>query len=98
MGNDVELPKQPGGWLRSSHEEAVLEKQVLKPDGLMPNRVYSHVVEVTGGTTVYVASQVGMDADWQIVGDGLDAQAVKAFENPKTALAAAAARHPPISS
>ena len=38
-----------------------------------------------------------MDADWQIVGDGLDAQSVKAFENPKTALAAAA-RHPPISS
>ena len=68
-----------------------MHKEVLNPESLVPNPSYSHVVKVTGGTTVYVAGQVGMDADWQIVSDDFDDQAIKAFENLKTALAAAGA-------
>lgn len=68
-----------------------MEKEILNPEGLVPNPAYSHAVKVTGGTTVYVAGQVGMDDDWNIVSDDFEAQAVKAFENLKTALAAAGA-------
>lgn len=68
-----------------------MQKEVLNPESLVPNPAYSHVVKVTGGTTIYVAGQVGMDADWQVVGDDFDAQAMKAFENLKSALAAAGA-------
>ena len=67
-----------------------MNKETLRPEGLVNNPAYSHVVKVTGGTTVYVAGQVGLDADWELAGD-FEAQAVKAFENLKTALAAAGA-------
>lgn len=68
-----------------------MEKQTLNPPSLVSNPAYSHAVSVTGGTTVYVAGQVAMDADGNIVGDDFEAQAVKAYENLKAALSAAGA-------
>ena len=68
-----------------------MEKQILNPESLVPSPAYSHLVMVTGGTTVYVAGQTGLDADGQIVSDDYEPQAIKAFENLKAALAAAGA-------
>lgn len=51
--------------------------------------IYSHLVKATGGTTLYLAGQVGVDPDGNLVGrDDLAAQARQAFENVKNILAA----------
>jgi reactive intermediate/imine deaminase len=53
---------------------------------------YSHVVEVVGGRTVYIAGQVAFDQSGKVVGKGnFEAQAVQVFENLKLALASARA-------
>jgi len=58
---------------------------IAKPGG------YSHVVEITGpGRIVYIAGQLGLKPDGSIAGD-FRAQAVQAFENMKSALAAVGA-------
>ena len=58
---------------------------IAKPGG------YSHVVEATGpGRIVYIAGQLGLKPDGSIAGD-FRAQAVQAFENLKSALAAVGA-------
>jgi enamine deaminase RidA (YjgF/YER057c/UK114 family) len=62
---------------------------IAKPPG------YTHVIEVTGpGRTVYIAGQLGLEADGHLTGAPLDfrAQAKQAFENLKHALAAVDAR------
>jgi reactive intermediate/imine deaminase len=57
-----------------------------KPNG------YTHVVEVTGGRTLYVAGQVALDQAGAVVGAGdLKAQTQQVFENLKLALAGAGA-------
>jgi enamine deaminase RidA (YjgF/YER057c/UK114 family) len=49
---------------------------------------YSHVVEVRGGRTVYIAGQVALGADGKMVGAGdLRAQTKQVFENLKARLA-----------
>src|SRR5829696_7014632 len=58
---------------------------IAKPGG------YTHVVEITGpGRIVYIAGQLGLKPDGSIAGD-FRAQAVQAFENLKSALAAVGA-------
>ncbi|WP_250630627.1 RidA family protein [Rhodoflexus caldus] len=53
---------------------------------------YTHVVKVSGGTTIYLSGQVPTDAQGQIVGkNDFDAQARQVFENLQTALKAAGA-------
>jgi len=62
------------------------------PAGLYPPNGYTHVVEATGGRTVYISGQVPMDAKGNVVGAGdFRAQVTQVFENLKTALAAAGA-------
>ncbi len=52
----------------------------------------THVVEVTGGRTVYVSGQIALDKDGQLVGAGdMKAQAEQVFKNLQAALAAAGA-------
>jgi enamine deaminase RidA (YjgF/YER057c/UK114 family) len=61
---------------------------IAKPPG------YTHVVEATGpNRLIYIAGQLGLDLDNKLVGDLGDfrAQAEKAFENLKAALASAGA-------
>jgi enamine deaminase RidA (YjgF/YER057c/UK114 family) len=49
---------------------------------------YSHVVEVRGGRTLYIAGQVALGADGKLVGPGdLRAQTKQVFENLKARLA-----------
>jgi reactive intermediate/imine deaminase len=53
---------------------------------------YTHVVEVTGGRTIYVAGQVALDVAGTLVGKGdLKAQTRQVFENLKAALASSGA-------
>lgn len=53
---------------------------------------YTHVVEVSGGKTVYVSGQIALDKDGNLVGAGdMKAQAEQVFKNLQAALAAAGA-------
>jgi enamine deaminase RidA (YjgF/YER057c/UK114 family) len=72
----------------------VAKPRFLNPPGLYKPPGYSHVVEVKGpGRIVYIAGQLGFDAQGNLVGAPGDfrAQAVQAFENLKLALAAVGA-------
>ncbi|MGH9844111.1 MAG: RidA family protein [Blastocatellia bacterium] len=49
---------------------------------------YSHVVEVRGGRTLYIAGQLALDKDGKLVGPGdFRAQVKQVFENLKARLA-----------
>lgn len=62
------------------------------PQGVSPARGYSHVVSVSGQRTVYIAGQIALDAEGNVVGRGdLGAQARQVFKNLQAALAAAGA-------
>jgi reactive intermediate/imine deaminase len=55
---------------------------------------YVHVVEVTGpGKTIYIAGQIALDKDGNVVGGGnMKAQAEQVFKNLQAALDAAGAK------
>jgi 2-iminobutanoate/2-iminopropanoate deaminase len=63
------------------------------PDVLgAPLGLYSHVASATGGRTVVVAGQVGVDRDGLLVGDGdVGAQTRQAYENVGVCLVSAGA-------
>ena len=64
----------------------------LNPSSLSAPTGYSHVVEVSGGRTIYIAGQVAFDQAGSVVGKGdFAAQATQVFENLKAALAAVGA-------
>jgi enamine deaminase RidA (YjgF/YER057c/UK114 family) len=67
--------------------------QRLRPDGLVHSPAFSHVAVVpAGATTVYVGGQNAVDDRGGLVGgDDVAAQAVRAVQNVRTALAAAGA-------
>ncbi|HEX5499301.1 MAG TPA: RidA family protein [Thermomicrobiales bacterium] len=61
----------------------------ISPDTMPRPYGYSQVVEITGGRLVFVAGQVPLDADNQVVGVGdFAAQVRSAFANVELALAA----------
>ena len=66
----------------------------LNPSTLAKPPGYTYVVETSGpGRTVYIAGQLGLDLDNKLVGGPGDfrAQATKAIENLKAALASVGA-------
>jgi enamine deaminase RidA (YjgF/YER057c/UK114 family) len=66
--------------------------EFLNPPELCPTYGWSHVVTTTGGRTIHVSGQVGIDARGELVGPGdLKRQTEQAFENVRLALAAAGA-------
>jgi enamine deaminase RidA (YjgF/YER057c/UK114 family) len=72
--------------MEKSHIKLHNPPELHKPVG------YSHVAEATGGKFVYIAGQVALDADGNLVGkDDFLAQMRQVFENLKSALAAAGA-------
>jgi enamine deaminase RidA (YjgF/YER057c/UK114 family) len=76
----------------TQEESAVSQTRFLNPDALSKPPGYSHVVEATmPGRIVYLAGQLGIDRDGQVVGD-FRQQAVQTFENLKAALAAVGAQ------
>jgi enamine deaminase RidA (YjgF/YER057c/UK114 family) len=66
--------------------------QFLNPSTLCPTFGWTHVVTTSGGKTIHISGQVGIDAGGNVVGPGdLRRQAEQAFENLRLALAAAGA-------
>jgi enamine deaminase RidA (YjgF/YER057c/UK114 family) len=63
--------------------ERINPAELARPSG------FSHAVAVTGGRTVFLAGQVGMDRDGKLAGGGVVAQFEQALANLLTALAAA---------
>lgn len=64
----------------------------INPNSLSTPPGYTHVVEVTGGKTIYIAGQVSLDKSGNLVGRGdLTAQAHQVFANLKSALEAVGA-------
>jgi 2-iminobutanoate/2-iminopropanoate deaminase len=70
-----------------------MTKRALNPEGLpAPVGPYSNVVTSPPGTLVFVAGQVALDADGEIVGAGdVVAQTRRVMENVRVALEAAGA-------
>ena len=65
-----------------------MQVQYLNPPVLCPTFGWTHVVTVTGGKTVYISGQVGIDERGVVVGNGdLGAQTEQAFRNIERALA-----------
>ena len=64
------------------------------PPALSKPTGYTHIVEVTGpGKTIYIAGQIALDKDGNLVGAGdMKAQAEQVFKNLEAALAAAGAK------
>ena len=59
----------------------------IQPEGLSRPTGYTHVVR-TKGTVVFLAGQVSLDSDGNIVGEGnFEAQARQVFSNLRAALA-----------
>lgn len=68
------------------------KKNFINPSGLSTPRGYTHVVVSEGGKTVYIAGQVSMNVQGEVVGKGdLKAQITQVYENLKIALKAAGA-------
>ena len=63
----------------------------IQPEGLANLPLFTQVIKA--GNTIYIAGQIAMNAQGQIVGAGdINAQTTQVFENLKTALAAAGAQ------
>ena len=61
----------------------------INPAGIAAPTGYSHVAEIRRGRIVYIAGQVALDAQGNLVGKGdVEAQADQVFRNLSTALAA----------
>lgn len=66
--------------------------QFINPPSLATPPGFTHVVEITGGRTVYISGQIATDQSFRIVGKGdFRVQAQQVFENLKAALAAVGA-------
>ena len=64
----------------------------VNPTALHEPKGYTHVVEVTGGRTLYISGQVALDPSGALVGAGdLLAQTRQVFRNMQAALAASGA-------
>jgi 2-iminobutanoate/2-iminopropanoate deaminase len=59
--------------------------QRVNPPGLSTPQTYSHIVRA--GNTVYIAGQVGADAQGKVVGAGMKEQVEQVLNNLRTALA-----------
>jgi len=64
----------------------------INPDDLARPSGFSHAVSVTERRLVFLAGQIGMDRDGNVVGGGVVAQFEQALANLLTALAAAGGR------
>jgi enamine deaminase RidA (YjgF/YER057c/UK114 family) len=59
----------------------------FSPETLHPTSQYSHLVEVSGGRTVYISGQIALDVQGNLIGPGdMGLQARQVFENIQTAL------------
>ncbi len=62
--------------------------ELINPDGLSTPPTYSHLAVARGSRVVFIAGQVGYDAEGNLVGDDVVAQAEQAYRNVATAIEA----------
>jgi enamine deaminase RidA (YjgF/YER057c/UK114 family) len=74
----------------SAQAQPAPQVRIFNPPTMAKPNGYSHVAEVTGGRTVYIAGQIAVDPSGKLVGVPGDfrVQATQVFENLKSALAA----------
>jgi enamine deaminase RidA (YjgF/YER057c/UK114 family) len=65
-----------------------MPRELINPPELHPTPGFSHIAVPTGTRLVFVAGQVALDRDFNVVGDSLTAQTKAAMENVGTALSA----------
>lgn len=66
--------------------------EYANPSQLCPTYGWTHVASVTGGKTIYISGQVGINERGEVVGKGdMKAQTEQAFRNIEVALHAAGA-------
>lgn len=66
---------------------STINARFINPPAISKPTGYTHVVEVTGGKTVYISGQIAFDAAGNVVGVGdLAAQTQQVFANLKAAL------------
>lgn len=72
----------------SSETDCTLAMPAITPDSMYDSteRLYSHARVENG--TLYMSGQVGRDATGDVVGDDIESQTRRAFENVETILAA----------
>ena len=69
-----------------------MDKQFFNPTNVHRPRGYTHAVAVEAGRLIFIAGQVALDKEGNLVGKGdLRAQTIQTFENLQHALAAAGA-------
>ncbi len=67
-------------------------REHINPAGLSTPRGYTHVVSASAGRTIYIAGQISLNAQGEVVGKGdLRAQTRQVLENVRLALASAGA-------
>src|SRR6266851_5363203 len=80
------IPVLASAQAAAPHIKRTNPPTLSKPTG------YTHVVEASGGKTVYVSGQIALDKDGKVVGEGdMKAQAEQVFKNLQAALGAAGA-------
>src|SRR5205823_2688025 len=73
---------------RAKRRNTIMQLEFVNPASLCPTFGWTHVVTATGGKTVYVSGQVGVNERGETVGKGdLRVQTTQAYENLKHALA-----------
>lgn len=81
-----------GAGLVAQSSGAARVIRFINPPALSTPGAYTHLVEATGGKTLYLAGQVALDGDGNVVGQGdFRAQARQVFDNLQTVLAAGGA-------
>ena len=65
-----------------------MPRELINPPELHPTPGFSHIAVPTGARLVFVAGQVALDRDFNVVGDSLTAQTKAAMVNVGTALSA----------
>src|SRR6185295_8053787 len=76
------------GWIQKQKEKKTMSEQPARVRFInRAPRGYSHVVEVRGGRTLYIAGQIAVDKEGKLVGAGdFRAQVKQVFENLKARL------------
>lgn len=66
-----------------------MEKILINPEGLAKPSGYSYAVLARGGSLLFIAGQVGWDAERRFVGNNIEQQFDKALENMRRVVEAA---------
>jgi enamine deaminase RidA (YjgF/YER057c/UK114 family) len=83
----MSLPGKPNAHIGEDKMSAEKNFQLFIPETMPRSVGYSQVALVTGGRTVFIAGQVGLDRSGNIVGrDDFRAQVRQVFENLKAAI------------